>query len=178
MVEFGPTPSDEAIERQREQWVETRDTRQRIKDVIVGIHEPTPVAQIAERAECSPNAARKHLKELADLGVARTWTGQHTRYARNDEYFRWRRANELATKHTDEELLDRLQSLEAADTEFQEKYEVSTPDAVPFPEDVEHEMVHERWETVNEWASIRRDTGVYHDAIRIAQRRQHDRLSA
>lgn len=178
MTDFNPTPSDEALERQREQWVENRDTRQRIKEVIVGIRDPTPVAQIAEQAQCSANAARKHLKELAELGVARMWTGQRTQYARNNEYFRWRRANELATEHTDEELLDRLQSLEASDSEFQEKFGVPTPDAVPFPEDAEHETIHERWEAANEWASIRHDTGIYQDAIRIAQRRQRDGLSA
>lgn len=176
MTEFDPTPSDEALERQREQWIENHDTRQRIKEIIVGIHDPTSVAQIAEQAQCSANAARKHLKELADLGIARTWTDQRTQYARNDEYFRWRRANELATKHTDTELLDRLQSLEASDSEFQEKFGVTTPDAVPFPEDA-HETIHERWEAANEWASIRYDTGIYQDAIRIAQRRQDDRIS-
>lgn len=178
MVEFGPSPSDEALEQQREQWVETRDTRQRIKDIIVGIREPAPVAQVAERAQCSKNAARKHLTELANLGVARRITdGQQTRYVRNDEYFRWRRANELADANAAETLLDRLQTLEAVDDEFQEKFGVSTPDAVPFPEDANHETIHERWEAAGEWASIRSDTGIYRDAIRMA-RRQSDGLPA
>jgi predicted ArsR family transcriptional regulator len=172
--EFDPTPSDEALEHQREQWVESRDTRQRIKDIIVGVREPTPVAQIAEQSQCSKNAARKHLEKLADLGVARRITdGQRTRYARNDEYFRWHRANELAASNSAEELLDRLQTLEMVDEEFQERYGVSTPDAVPFPEDADHETIHERWEDAGEWATIRHDTGIYRDAIRMV-RRQSD----
>jgi predicted ArsR family transcriptional regulator len=146
--------------------------------VIVGIREPTSVAQIAEQAQCSKNAARKHLKELADLGVARERTdGQRMQYARNNEYFRWRQANELTTEHSADELLDRLQTLETADDEFQEKYGVTTPDAVPFPEDVDHETIHERWEAAGEWASIRRNTSIYQDVIRIT-RRQHDELPA
>jgi predicted transcriptional regulator len=170
MSEFDPAPSDEALEQQREQWVETRDTRQRIKDIIVGIRNPVPSAQIAEQAQCSKNAARKHLKELAALGVARTETASHrTRYARNDNYFRWHRANELAATNSADELLDRLQTLEATDDEFQETFGVSTPDAVSFPEDADHKAIHERWETAGEWASIRRDAAIYRDAIRIAR---------
>ncbi|WP_129114039.1 DUF7342 family protein [Halegenticoccus tardaugens] len=178
MPEFGPAPSDESIERERERWIETRDTRQRVKDVIVGVREPTPIAALAERAACSPNAARKHLSELADLGVARRWTdGDRARYARNDEYFRWRRANELATERTSEELLDRLRTLKSEDEAFQERYGVPTPDAVSFPPDADHETVHELWETTGEWASIRRDLGVYRDAISMA-RRKRDGLHA
>jgi predicted ArsR family transcriptional regulator len=170
MSEFDPAPSDEALEQQRKRWVETRDTHQRIKDIIVGIRQPAPIAQIAEQAQCSKNAARKHLTELADLGVAQKETAsQRTRYSRNDEYFRWHQANELAATNSAEELFDRLQTLEVVDEEFQERYGVSTPDAVPFPKDADHETIHERWEAIGEWTTIRRDTVIYRDSIRIVR---------
>jgi hypothetical protein len=104
---------DDARTTEQDEWTETTNTRTRIRAVILGLTEPAPVSIIADRAECSANAARTHLKEFVTLGVVRKHdqpTG--TRYARNEAFVQWRRANERADSHTREELLNELASLE------------------------------------------------------------------
>jgi DNA-binding transcriptional regulator YhcF (GntR family) len=170
--EFGPAPSNEALETERRQWRETRDTRERIEEVVVGIHELTSVAKIAESAHCSANAARKHLAHLADLGVVRRATGEGmTRYVRNDEYFRWRRANELTTENDAKDLLAELERLEVSDERFRERYGVPTPGKVEFPDDADHGEIHDRWTDTGEWETVRREIALHKEAIRMIRRR-------
>jgi DNA-binding transcriptional regulator YhcF (GntR family) len=170
--EFGPAPSNEALETERRQWRETRDTRERIEEVVVGIHELTSVAKIAESAHCSANAARKHLAHLADLGVVRRATGERmTRYVRNDEYFRWRRANELTTENDAKDLLAELERLEVSDERFRERYGVPTPGKVEFPDDADHGEIHDRWTDTGEWETVRREIALHKEAIRMIRRR-------
>ena len=172
MSEFGPAPSNEALETERRQWRETRDTRERIEEVVVGIHELTSVAKIAESAHCSANAARKHLAHLADLGVVRRATGEGmTRYARNDEYFRWRRVNELTTENDAKDLLAELERLEVSDERFRERYGVPTPGKVEFPDDADHGEIHDRWTDTGEWETVRREIALHKEAIRMIRRR-------
>jgi DNA-binding transcriptional ArsR family regulator len=173
MGEFDPAPSEEALEAERDRWAADLDSRQRVRHVVVGLHEPRSVAEIAERASCSPNTARKHLSELADLGVVRKYTDRgSTRYARNDEYVRWRRANELLDEHTAEQLFDQLQALEKQEKEFRDEHGVETPNELPFPDDADHETIHELWEASGEWATVRRRIEIHRDALRMAQRRR------
>lgn len=178
MSEWGPEPSEDALDAEREEWVESHDTRQRVKDVMIGIREPVPASEVAERAQCSPNAARKHLEEFVDLGVVQARTdGGTRRYVRNDEYFRWRRANRLACTKSAEWLLDELKELEERDEAFREKFETSTPADVRLPDDADHADIHDRLEASREWATIREEMNVYRDAIRMA-RRSGDELTA
>ena len=171
-------PSEDTLDAEREEWVETHDTRQRVKDVITGVREPIPASEVAERAQCSPNAARKHLEEFVDLGVVQARTdGRTRRYVRNDEYFRWRRANRLACTKSVEWLLDELKELEERNVAFREKFEVSTPADVRLPDDAGHADIHDRLEASREWATIREEMNVYRDAIRMA-RRSGDELTA
>ena len=173
MSEFGPVPSREALETEREQWAETHDTRERIEDIVVGFRGPTSVAEIAESAHCSANAARKHLSQLADLGIVCRVSEQGTTcYTRNDEYFRWRRANELATEHHIEELLAGLERLEATEERFRERYRVPTPADIEFSDDADHAAIHERWEVSGEWETVRREIALHKEAIRMARRRE------
>lgn len=172
MSGFDPAPSEKALEAERNQWADL-DSRQRVRHVVVGLHEPRSVAEIAEHASCSPNTARKHLNELADLGVVREYSeGGSTRYARNNEYVRWRRANELLNEHSAEQLFDQLQVLEKREEEFRDEYGVELPDDVSFSNDADHETIHELWEASGKWATVRQEIEIHRDALRMAQRRR------
>ena len=178
MNEWQPEPSEDTLDAEREEWVETHDTRQRVKDVIIGVRDPIPASKVAERAQCSSNAARKHLDEFVDLGVVQARTdGGTRRYVRNDEYFRWQRANRLASTKSAERLLDELKELEERDEAFREKFEVSAPGDVRIPDDADHADIHDRLEGSRKWATIREEMNVYRDAIRMA-RRNGDELTA
>lgn len=179
MTDFDPAPLEETERREREEWIETTDTRQRVREVVSGLREPTPVREIADQAACSENSARKHLADLADLGVVReTADDQGARYCRNDEFFRWRRANELAREHSVDALADRLADLEAEAERYREEYGVASPDEVPVEDAPDHASAHDRWRDATEWATVRRDVGVHRDAIRIARRQNEGELRA
>lgn len=179
MADFGPVPSEDGMEQERERWRETRDTRQRVTEVVAGLHDPASVAEVADLAACSANAARKHLADLVDLGVVRTETADGgTRYRRNDEYFRWRRANELAADGTVEELHDRLSDLEDRDEAFRQRYDAPGPETVSFHDDADHETIHAVRDDLGEWATVRREMAVLKDAIRMAERSRGGELTA
>ncbi|MFC7317104.1 DUF7342 family protein [Halomarina halobia] len=84
-------------------------------DVVLGISEPTPSPRIAERAECSPNAAKKHLDRLADMGIVRADRGSRpVRYERNDAYLEWQEASRIAADLSIDEIVERVGRLDAA----------------------------------------------------------------
>jgi hypothetical protein len=177
MSEFGPEPSRESLDQEREVRSD-RDARQRVRGVLLSLREPTSVATVAERADCSPNTARKHLTDLADLGIARaTEADGATRYRRNEAYLRWRRANRLAERHGPEALLERVGDLEAREESFAAEFGVESPDAVPIPEDADHTTVEARWEASRDWAAVRDELAVTREALRMA-RREPERADA
>lgn len=175
---FDPAPPDDALTKEQAVWTETTNTRTRIRTVVLGLHEPATVATIADRAQCSANAARTHLEEFVTLGIVRKHeqsTG--TRYARNEAYVHWRRANELAVLHSLEELLDELASLETTHDQFQEQFNASAPSDVDLPSEATHAEIEAQLETLSEWATVREEMDRHKEAIRIA-RRTDDRFTA
>ena len=178
MDDFDPEPSAAALSEEQAEWTESTDTRRRIQSVITGLHEPTPVTVIADRAACSENAARKHLKDFAALGVVHQVDDPSgTRYVRNEAYIRWQRANKLATTNTAEELLATLAKLEDRDEQFQERFDEPSPETVELSEELTHAELEERIEVLSEWATVRTVIDRHKEAVRIT-RRTDDRLTA
>ena len=178
METFDPAPPDDAVTKEQEVWTETTNTRNRIRTVVVGLYEPATVTTIADRAQCSANAARTHLEEFVTLGIVRKHdqsTG--ARYARNEAYVHWRRANDLAVSHSLEELLDELASLETTHDQFQEQFNASAPSDVDLPPEATHAEIEAQLKTLSEWATVREEIDRHKEAIRIA-RRTDDRLTA
>lgn len=93
MTGIDPTPSSDAVNEMRQWWQDETDTFSRVYDVVLGITELTPYADIAERAACSQNAAKKHLDRLEEMGIVRAdRSTQPMRYARNDAFLEWQEA--------------------------------------------------------------------------------------
>lgn len=177
MVTFDPAPPDEALDREREIWRETANTRERIRAVAMGLQEPASATTIAERAQCSVNAARTHLEEFADIGIVRKRDrSAGASYVRNEAYVHWQRANELTTSHTIEELLEKLSSLETRDKQYREQFDAATPSDVDLSEGT-HAEIEAQLETLSEWATVREAIDRHREAIRIA-RRSDSRLTA
>ncbi|MCU4719308.1 DUF7342 family protein [Halapricum hydrolyticum] len=178
MSDFDPDPKETTLSDERDEWARTQDTRTRIRAVVTGLAEPATAATVAERAHCSTNAARKHLGEFVELGIARQLDNDTgTRYVRNDAYFRWRRANDLATTRTVDQLLDDLQELEAQDEQYQDTFDASSPDAVSLPEGASHAELEDRLQAIGEWHTVRESIERHKEALRIA-RRGDDKLTA
>jgi hypothetical protein len=150
-----------------EAWQDDRTTFQRIYDLLVGTQTFRSASEFATQAHCSETGARRALEQLSEMRIAVRQEGRPTTYRRNDSYIQWKRIDALTQEHDDEELQDRIQNLILRDEDFQEKYDVPDPNAVSttdLPVDA-HDRLHERWDDLNEWRSIRRDIRLLRRAV-------------
>lgn len=171
MDEFEPAPSTSEA---RQRWHGDTDTFGRVYDVLLGITTPTTYTDVAELAECSPNAAKKHLDRLAEMGIARARPEDSPpRYRRNDGYLEWQDASRIARDLSVEEIIDRVAELEERRAEYEERYETTDPETVSVFDRADHEEVHERMADVSEWQGIVRDIRLYELARRLAQNDGH-----
>jgi predicted transcriptional regulator len=152
MSESGPPTDDLAAEFGER--LSDAPTDERVYRVAIELTEPTTVAEIANRAECSKNAARRHLKRLTDIGVLTTVVEDPATFKRNESYFEWRRLNRLA-ELSEEEYKDRLGDLLAEHESYKETYGVDSPGELdPFEYEAfgDSETV---WLDLNNWVAIR-----------------------
>lgn len=178
MSEFSPEPDEATLTDEREDWTESQDTQARIRAVITGLQEPATAATIAERAACSTNAARKHLDEFVTLGVVRKREDNRgARYVRNDAYFRWRQANELAENHTIEELLNAVADLETQAEQLQQQFDAPAPADVDLSDEATHAELEDELESLSRWETLLEAIDRHKEAIRIS-RREGGKLTA
>jgi DNA-binding transcriptional ArsR family regulator len=174
MAGFDPTPSEEDVSKVRQRWADSTDTFGRVYDVILGVTEPTPYPEIAEVADCSPNAAKKHLDRLADMGIGRAdRQSRPAQYERNDGYLEWQDASRLARKLTVEEITSRVHRLENRREEFEQRFETTDPTGVSVFEHDDHDAIHERMDAISEWQSLNRDIRLYELARQLSQNDGH-----
>ena len=141
---------------------ENEDTKQRVYGAVLHARDPMTAAEIAERADCSAESARTHLSFYADLGIVVRHDGRPVRYERNNDYFEWRRVNELARKNTVEELQARVSELTERIEEYRNDYGAESPAEVNVLEfDAEH--VDDVYADLGDWATV------------IEERRLHER---
>ncbi|SDY16357.1 DUF7342 family protein [Halobellus clavatus] len=150
----GPPPFDRPFDGE--------DTKQRMYGAVLHAREPMTAAEIAERADCSEESARTHLSFYADLGIVIHHEGRPARYERNDDYFEWRRVNELANVHTVEELQARVSDLTDQIEAYREEYDADSPSDVDVLE-YDAERVDDVYADLGDWATA------------IEERRLHER---
>jgi predicted ArsR family transcriptional regulator len=154
-----------------DRWQDERRTFQRVYDVLVGSQSFLTAQEFADRAECSETAARNALEQLAEMGVAERRDGRPARYRLNESYVRWKRVESFAREHSPDELQEPLNDLIATDDAFQDEHDVPDPAAVStadLPVD-DHGALHERWEDLSEWRTVRRDIRLLRRAVERAQ---------
>lgn len=159
-----------------DRWTEDRTTFQRVYDIVLGVKTPATAQELAERAECSETGAREALEQLVEMGIAERSAGRPATYRRNDAYLTWKRVETLAREHAVEELRERVDELIREDEAFQEEYGVPDPDAVSTADVAvdDHESLHERWDDLTEWRTVRRDVRVLRRAVERAEARRED----
>jgi DNA-binding transcriptional regulator GbsR (MarR family) len=150
----GPPPFDRPFEGE--------DTKQRVYGAVLHAREPMTAADIAERADCSEESARTHLSFYTDLGIVIRHEGRPVRYERNDDYFEWRRVNELAQEHTVEELQRRVSELTDRIEAYRDDYGADSPAKVDVLE-FDAEQVDDIYADLGDWATA------------IEERRRHER---
>ncbi|MFP9062617.1 sugar-specific transcriptional regulator TrmB [Natrialbaceae archaeon A-chndr2] len=171
MTEFDPAPESGDTQRR---WQTGTDTFGRVYDVVLGITSPTAYTEIAELADCSSNAAKKHLDRLAEMGIARAdRDSRPATYERNEGYLEWQDASRIATELSTEAIIDRVETLEAQRTEYESQFETTDPTAVNVIDHGDHETIHERMIAVSEWQGVIRDIRLYELARQLSQNDGH-----
>ncbi|CQH63893.1 HTH domain protein (plasmid) [Halobacterium hubeiense] len=132
---------------------EGQDTKQRVYGAVLHAREPMTAAEIAERADCSEESARTHLSFYADLGIVIHHDGRPARYERNNDYFEWRRMNELANEHTVDELQARVSDLTDQIEAYREEYDADSPADVDVL-DYDAENVDDVYADLGDWATV------------------------
>ncbi|MFP9193742.1 hypothetical protein ACLI4Q_19180 [Natrialbaceae archaeon A-CW1-1] len=162
------------------QWESDRTTFQRVYDILVGTTDPVSAQQFAEWAHCSETGARQALEQLVEMGIADQNGTRPTLYQRNPSYFQWKRIEALAREHTVSDLRTRLDELIEADQNLQKAYEVPDPDAVVVSDDPaeNHDEIHDRWDDLTEWRTIRRDITILKRAIQRAESSNDGRIQS
>lgn len=174
MTEFDPAPDGDAVDDVRRRWPDGTDTFGRVYDVVLGITAPTPAAEVADLADCSPNAAKKHLDRLAEMGIVRAdRASRPARYERNDGYLEWQEASRIADELSVDEIVARVRRLEERRDEFVDRFGTTDPSSVTVFEQDDHEAIHERMAAVSEWQSTVRDVRLYELARQLAQNDGH-----
>ncbi|WP_425499046.1 DUF7342 family protein [Natronosalvus amylolyticus] len=146
--EHGPPPSD--FSEELDDRLRSAPTDERVYRVALELYEPTRVSEIASRAECSKNAARRHLNRLTDIGLLTRVMNNPEAFERNESYFEWRRLNRLA-QLSEEEYKSRLGELLSENDAYREKYDAEKPGEIDPLEYGDPERV---WLDLNNWAAI------------------------
>lgn len=172
----GPMPSDSHSGDSRQRWREDRTTFQRVYDVITGTTEYATASDIADAADCSDDGARNALAQLVEMGVATQRDGRPATYRRNDSYFRWKRIEELAANNSVAELREQIDELVAEDETLQSRFDAPDPDAVSPStfEASDHDEIHNCWDALTRWRTVRRDLKLLQQAAHRAEQRGGD----
>jgi nitrate reductase NapAB chaperone NapD len=171
MSEFNPAP-DAATETPR--WQDGTDTFGRVYDVVLGLTSPATYRRVAELADCSPNAAKKHLDRLAEMGIARADRGSGpATYERNDGYLEWQEASRIAADLSVDAIIDRVEALERRRAEYEAEFGTADPATVTVFDADDHETIHDRMTAVSDWQGVIRDIRLYELARQLSQNDGH-----
>jgi len=171
MAEFDPAPASDNTQRR---WQTGTDTFGRVYDVVLGVTSPTAYTEIAELADCSSNAAKKHLDRLVEMGIARAEKDSRpATYERNEGYLEWQDATRIASELSVEEIIDRVAALELQRTEYESQFEASAPADVTVFDHESHDTIHERMVAISEWQGVIRDIRLYELARQLSQNDGH-----
>ena len=97
--------SNETVRQERKQLDEGKTVKERIYETTLTLRDPTLVSVVADRTECTPESARRHLRWVAEIGIGEPVGEEQPRqFRRNHAYFRWKRANEARRTHSGDKL--------------------------------------------------------------------------
>lgn len=164
-----PTPPDRDDPPPFDPVFEEASAEERVYAVVLQTREPTPVSELAERADCDRSTARKYLDWFTELSIVTKYDDQQpVTYERNPAYFEWRRINELAEQYTTDELGDRVRKIRDRIQHYQRSYDAPTPGSVDALSVSDDETIDSVWADLTDWATKREELR-RHDRARQLQ---------
>jgi predicted ArsR family transcriptional regulator len=136
--------------------LEERSTKERVYEVATTLTEPTRVADVADRAECSKGGARTNLEWLAELGVLERVADDPAMYRRNEAYFDFRRVYHLTRDHDAAELEALIEDYDDREAELAAEFDAESPAEVDVLTTVAFDELDEAYDRLSEWRTVRR----------------------
>lgn len=160
----------EAIADAREDWKSSTTALERVQQVVEQTTTPKTAGEIAEEALMSEPTARKYLKSLVEVGTAAaTEESDATKYARNEDTLLYQRIRDLATDHSREELIERVQGMKCRIKDFEEEYDAASPEDLATS--LGSDAPDGAWEAVSEWQTTERNLHITQAAINYGRAR-------
>lgn len=157
--------------------LEERSTKERVYEVATTLTEPTRVADVADRAECSKGGARTNLEWLAELGVVERVADDPAMYRRNEAYFDFRRVYHLTRDHDAVELDALLEEYDAREADLAAEFDAEAPAEVDVLTTVAFDELDDAYDRLAEWRTVRRRLRELRRARLMLQREYGDGLS-
>lgn len=160
-------PGDESSHSFENPFEAADSAEERVYSVLLQTRAPTSARAIAARAACDPKTATKYLRWFAKLGIATEHDGAPTTYERNDQYFEWRRVDDLASSYSAGDLQTRIQDLLERIRTYEERYEADRPadvDALAPPGGISPETA---FREVTDWETARTELRRHERARRL-----------
>lgn len=139
-----------------EEALADRSTKERVYEVATTLTEPTRVATVAERAECSTGGARTNLEWLAELGVVEQVADDPAMYQRNEAYFDFLRVYRLAQEHDAAALERSIEEYEEREVALADAFEADTPAEVDVLATAGFDELDAAYDRLSEWQTVRR----------------------
>lgn len=159
-----------------ESWaagLDERSTKERVYEVATRLTEPTRVADVARRAECSKGGARTNLEWFTELGVLERVAEDPAMYRRNEAYFDFRRVYHLSREHEPDELAELIEEYEAHEADIASQFDAETPAEIDVLRSVGFDELDTAYDRLSEWRTVRRRLRELHRA-RLMRQRDYD----
>lgn len=152
-------------------WTDDTSGRERVRQVAETLTEPTPVGEIAERAEVSRATAADELEQLAsDDWVTETTVDGRQAYDLNPIRLLFDEVTDLIEEHSREELEQRLADRKAEQEKVAASYDADS--LAEFRDDLaaaelSAAELRERREAIETWEAINTDLGLVKHALQL-----------
>ncbi|WP_123620043.1 ArsR family transcriptional regulator [Halorubrum sp. CSM-61] len=151
----GDPPANSELAKGFSEELTSAPADERVYRVALQLYEPAGVSEIAERASCAPDTARRHLNRLADIGVVELVSETPAAYVRNESYFEWRLRERLASQSM-RDLRETLADLASQEQALREQFGADAPGAVDALDHADYDDIEDVWLALSEWQTVRR----------------------
>ena len=152
-------------------WTESMSGRERIRHVIEFLEEPTPVQEIADRAEVSRATADDELQRLkSDDWVTETTVDGTKAYDLNPVRMLFDEVTDLIEEHSRDELESQLTELKEEQEELAAEYDVSSLDEFReqlIDDELSAEELRERRNVIATWEAINMELRLVKHALQL-----------
>ncbi len=152
-------------------WTESMSGRERVRHVVELLEEPTPVQDIADRADVSRATADDELQRLqSDDWVTETTVDGTKAYDLNPVRMLFDELTDLIEEHSRDELENRLTELKEEQEELAAEYDVSSLDEFRerlVEDELSAKELRERRNVIATWEAINTELGLVKHALQL-----------